>query len=62
MDWTLVILNGGIPSITPKLLEGDKVMKFDVVVANPPFSLDKWAMRTPRLILSRDFFVTYNTF
>jgi type I restriction enzyme M protein len=26
----------------PKLLEGDKLMKFDVVVANPPFSLDKW--------------------
>ncbi|HLZ15963.1 MAG TPA: class I SAM-dependent DNA methyltransferase, partial [Cyclobacteriaceae bacterium] len=27
----------------PKLLEGgDKLMKFDVVVASPPFSLDKW--------------------
>lgn len=26
----------------PKLLEGDALMKFDVVVANPPFSLDKW--------------------
>jgi type I restriction enzyme M protein len=26
----------------PKLLEGDNLMKFDVVVANPPFSLDKW--------------------
>lgn len=26
----------------PRLLEGDKLMKFDVVVANPPFSLDKW--------------------
>ncbi len=26
----------------PKLLEGDKLMKFDIVVANPPFSLDKW--------------------
>ena len=26
----------------PKLLEGDSLMKFDVVVANPPFSLDKW--------------------
>ncbi|HCA42423.1 MAG TPA: type I restriction-modification system subunit M [Bacteroidetes bacterium] len=26
----------------PKLLEGDKLMKFDTVVANPPFSLDKW--------------------
>jgi len=27
---------------SPKLVEGDKLMKFDVVVANPPFSLDKW--------------------
>jgi type I restriction enzyme M protein len=26
----------------PKLLEKDALMKFDVVVANPPFSLDKW--------------------
>ncbi len=26
----------------PKLLEGDRLMKFNVVVANPPFSLDKW--------------------
>lgn len=26
----------------PKLLEGDALMKFDTVVANPPFSLDKW--------------------
>ena len=26
----------------PRLHEGDKLMKFDVVVANPPFSLDKW--------------------
>jgi type I restriction enzyme M protein len=26
----------------PKLKEGDKLMKFDTVVANPPFSLDKW--------------------
>jgi type I restriction enzyme M protein len=26
----------------PKLIEGDALMKFDVVVANPPFSLDKW--------------------
>lgn len=27
----------------PKLIEDDHLMKFDVVVANPPFSLDKWA-------------------
>jgi type I restriction enzyme M protein len=26
----------------PKLIEDDKIMKFDIVVANPPFSLDKW--------------------
>ncbi len=26
----------------PQLLEGDSLLKFDVVIANPPFSLDKW--------------------
>ena len=26
----------------PRLIEGDHLMKFDIVVANPPFSLDKW--------------------
>lgn len=26
----------------PRLIENDSLMKFDVVVANPPFSLDKW--------------------
>lgn len=26
----------------PTLVEDDRLMKFDVVVANPPFSLDKW--------------------
>lgn len=26
----------------PKFIEKDKLAKFDVVVANPPFSLDKW--------------------
>ncbi len=30
----------------PKLIEGDSLMKFDVVVANPPFSLDKWGAET----------------
>jgi type I restriction enzyme M protein len=30
----------------PKLIEGDHLMKFDVVVANPPFSLDKWGYET----------------
>lgn len=27
---------------SPALVEGDKLMRFDTVVANPPFSLDKW--------------------
>lgn len=27
---------------SPALVENDKLMKFDIVVANPPFSLDKW--------------------
>jgi len=27
---------------SPALVEGDRLMKFNVVVANPPFSLDKW--------------------
>ncbi len=27
---------------TPKLIENDALMRFNVVVANPPFSLDKW--------------------
>jgi type I restriction enzyme M protein len=26
----------------PTLLEGDQLMRYNVVVANPPFSLDKW--------------------
>lgn len=26
----------------PRLLEGDHLMKFNIVTANPPFSLDKW--------------------
>jgi type I restriction enzyme M protein len=26
----------------PRLIEGDHLMRFDIVVANPPFSLDKW--------------------
>ncbi len=27
---------------SPRLIENDTTMKFEVVVANPPFSLDKW--------------------
>ncbi len=26
----------------PQLIEGDSLLKFEVVIANPPFSLDKW--------------------
>ncbi len=31
---------------SPRLIEGDQLMKFDIVVANPPFSLDKWGADT----------------
>lgn len=27
---------------SPRLVEADRLMKFNIVVANPPFSLDKW--------------------
>lgn len=36
------IIRWGDTIRNPKLKEGDKLMQFDVVVANPPFSLDKW--------------------
>ena len=29
---------------SPRLVEDDALMKFDIVVANPPFSLDKWGV------------------
>jgi type I restriction enzyme M protein len=35
IEWCDTITN-------PKLVEDDRLMKFNVVVANPPFSLDKW--------------------
>lgn len=35
IEWCDTITN-------PKLVEDDTLMKFNVVVANPPFSLDKW--------------------
>ena len=35
IDWCDTLNN-------PTLVEDDRLMKFDVVVANPPFSLDKW--------------------
>ena len=27
---------------SPQLVENDRLMTFEVMVANPPFSLDKW--------------------
>ena len=30
----------------PMLVENDALMKFDIVIANPPFSLDKWGQET----------------
>jgi len=35
IEWCDTITN-------PKLIENDELMRFDVVVANPPFSLKKW--------------------
>lgn len=35
IEWGDTLLN-------PRLIENDKLMRFDIVVANPPFSLDKW--------------------
>lgn len=29
---------------SPRLIKGDKLMHFNIVVANPPFSLDKWGV------------------
>lgn len=52
--WALAVMNMFLHGIdnavirwgdtirNPKLKEGDALMKFDTVVANPPFSLDKW--------------------
>ncbi|MDW8393591.1 MAG: type I restriction-modification system subunit M, partial [Chitinophagales bacterium] len=52
--WALAVMNmflHGLDNATirwgdtlrnPKLKEGEALMKFDTIVANPPFSLDKW--------------------
>ncbi|MBV6391230.1 MAG: hypothetical protein KPEEDBHJ_00438 [Anaerolineales bacterium] len=52
--WALAMMNMFLHNVTsariewgdtlnnPLLVENDKLMKFEVVVANPPFSLDKW--------------------
>jgi len=41
-DFDNVTIRWGDTIRNPKLKEGDRLMKFDTVVANPPFSLDKW--------------------
>jgi type I restriction enzyme M protein len=41
---------------SPKLVEGDMLMKFDVIVANPPFSLDKWGADVAESDRYRRFF------
>lgn len=58
--WALAVMNmflHGMDNATirwgdtirnPKLKEGDALMKFDTVVANPPFSLDKWGKVTEK--------------
>jgi len=40
----------------PLHLDNNHLMKFDVVVANPPFSLDKWG----RDELEEDFYKRFN--
>jgi len=39
----------------PKLIKGGSLMKFDVVVANPPFSLDKWGAENAEMDEFRRF-------
>jgi type I restriction enzyme M protein len=41
-DVTSARIEWGDTLNNPLLVEDDKLMKFEVVVANPPFSLDKW--------------------
>jgi type I restriction enzyme M protein len=42
MVWDSARIEWGDTIRSPKLLENDTTMKFEVVTANPPFSLDKW--------------------
>ncbi|HEX9743824.1 MAG TPA: type I restriction-modification system subunit M [bacterium] len=37
IEWCNTITN-------PRLVDGDSLIKFNIVVANPPFSLDKWGV------------------
>lgn len=38
----------------PRLIEEDRLIKFDVVVANPPFSLDKWGAEEAGIEAGKD--------
>jgi type I restriction enzyme M protein len=40
----------------PRLLEGNMLKKFDIVVSNPPFSLDKWGAENA----ARDFYCRFH--
>ncbi|HEV2664743.1 MAG TPA: type I restriction-modification system subunit M [Blastocatellia bacterium] len=40
----------------PKLLEGGALKRFDIIVSNPPFSLDKWGAENA----ARDFFCRFH--
>jgi len=39
----------------PRLVQADELMKFNIVVANPPFSLDKWGAETAEADIFRRF-------
>ena len=41
-DEDSAVIKWGDTLNNPLLIENDRLMKFNVVVANPPFSLDKW--------------------
>jgi type I restriction enzyme M protein len=41
-DEDSAIIKWGDTLNNPLLIENDRLMKFNIVVANPPFSLDKW--------------------
>ncbi|MCY1019689.1 type I restriction-modification system subunit M [Pyxidicoccus sp. MSG2] len=41
-DMTIAHIEWGDTLLEPKHIAADKLMTFEVVVANPPFSLDKW--------------------
>ena len=50
MARTTIASSGVTPSGNPKLLDGTASLKhFDIVVANPPFSLEKWGFEAPTL-------------